>query len=135
MGTTASPKGLKKSPLNRYVCQIRSKLHSYENGGETRVPDFIDIRRLMKAFRQFAESWHRFKVQYQYQWIRHADNSIYINLTGSESVKVAFKRFIEHESSPVYFASQAHMVESAYRANMARLYDPKLGRFGRGASR
>lgn len=135
MTKNASPKGLKKFPLNRYICQILSKSYTYENGGETRVHDFIDIRRLMKAFRQFAESWHGFKVQYQYQWIRHADNSIHISLAGSKSIHAAFQRFIERQSSSVVFESQMFCVEGFYGSVMARLYDPKHGRHGRGASR
>ena len=146
MTESATPKdGLQKSQQQyHYIYRIVSteRFLGYVNDD---VASPIAIRNFLRAFRQYADRWQGFKMEYDYMWVRRADGSVYIAISGSRAIHAAFRSFVGRESSLVRYRSDNYEYHSRdhfptrneieFKKKLAEFLDPKHGRHGRGGSR
>lgn len=98
--------------------------------------DDISTRDFMSQFGDFANRWHGFKVGFEYKWIRHESGTLFYAVTGTRSVLKAFEAYLEY----LGLAHRTHVEHyghrhSEFERDVALLFHPVHGRYGRGGSR
>ncbi|WNF55803.1 hypothetical protein [Pseudomonas sp. SG20052] len=100
------------------------------------VGDDISTRDFMSQFGDFANRWHGFKVTFEYKWIRHESGTLFYAITGTRSVLKAFEAYLQH----LGIAGRTHVEHygrrhSEFEQDVALLFHPVHGRYGRGGRR